>query len=55
MKDLVEKEKVNLKVFNLIENGEMFDKFLRFYGYCLRLCFIDYVLENEFYKINKFL
>lgn len=38
------------------KNGEMFDIWLRFYGYCLKLGFLDYFLYGEEdFKLNIFL
>lgn len=37
---------VNLKALHYIENGEIFDKRLRFYGHCLRLSLLCYVPEK---------
>lgn len=53
----LEQKVVNLKALHYIENGEIFDKRLRFYGQCLRLSLLNYyVPENiEGRESHKFL
>lgn len=45
--DGLELKSINLKAINLIENGEMFDKCLRFYGHCLKWGLFDYFPYGE--------
>lgn len=54
--DESEQKHVNLKAIRLIENGEMSDKCLRFYGHCLKLSLFDYFPdEDEDLESNQFL
>lgn len=52
----LEQKSINLKAINLIENGEMFDKCLRFYGHCLKWGLFDYFpFEEKDLESNLFM